>query len=78
MGVMRALHALNGKDAQVKECKCLSSSIKPSPKHINYLQVVCDTDDLAPGGASFCENQPIIRPLGAGLYQVEFTTGTIW
>lgn len=41
-------------------------------------QVICDTDDSAPDGASFCEIQPMIRPLGAGLYQVEFVTGTIW
>eukprot|EP00983_Pelagomonas_calceolata_P126532 1161312-Pelagomonas_calceolata.AAC.6 len=41
------------------------------------FQVVCDTDDAAPVGESFCETDPVIRPQGGGLYLVEFTTGAI-
>lgn len=42
------------------------------------LAVTCVPDSSAPPGRTWCDGEPIIRPMGGGLYEVSFITGTIW
>ena len=64
-----------GPKAQTNTC---GLSLFQLPAYTPITQVACITDSEAPAGESFCEIGPVVSPLGAGLYLVEFIYGTIW